>query len=108
RDVASVRLIASVIHAGTPTLVEDPYEFMNQVRGHEGSISGLHHLPPRPRPYFDLYTKSLTPADPALERVFVGHTGAVIDCTCSPDGHYALSASADKTLRLWEIATGRE
>jgi WD40 repeat protein len=37
-----------------------------------------------------------------------GHTGAVTSTAFSPDGEYALSGSDDKTLRLWEISTGRE
>jgi WD40 repeat protein len=107
-NVEPVRLIASIIRAGTVALTQDPGELMNQVRGRVGSISALHHLPTRALPYFDLYTQSLKPADPALERVFTGHTDGVRGCAFSPDGHYALSASRDQTLRLWEIATGRE
>jgi len=38
----------------------------------------------------------------------VGHTGAILSVDFSPDGRYILSGSADKTLKLWEIATGRE
>jgi len=37
-----------------------------------------------------------------------GHTGAVTSVAFSPDGEYALTASSDKTLRLWDISTSRE
>jgi WD40 repeat protein/serine/threonine protein kinase len=36
---------------------------------------------------------------------YEGHTGAVLTTTFSNDGRYALSASADGTVRIWENAT---
>ncbi|KAG0175050.1 Guanine nucleotide-binding protein subunit beta-2-like 1 [Apophysomyces sp. BC1015] len=36
----------------------------------------------------------------------LGHNHFVQDVKISSDGHYALSASWDKTLRLWDLATG--
>ncbi len=38
---------------------------------------------------------------------FLGHTDAVSSIDCSIDGKYLLSGSVDKTLKLWEIATGK-
>jgi WD40 repeat protein len=38
----------------------------------------------------------------------VGHLGPVISVAFSPDGKYILSCSYDKTIKLWDIATGRE
>jgi guanine nucleotide-binding protein subunit beta-2-like 1 protein len=40
------------------------------------------------------------------KRALVGHSHIVSDCVISSDGAYALSASWDKSLRLWELATG--
>jgi WD40 repeat protein len=40
------------------------------------------------------------------KRALRGHSHIVSDCVISSDGAYALSASWDKTLRLWELATG--
>ncbi|HRF98514.1 MAG TPA: WD40 repeat domain-containing protein, partial [Aggregatilineales bacterium] len=36
---------------------------------------------------------------------YQGHTGAVLTTTFSNDGRYALSGSADGTVRIWENAT---
>jgi WD40 repeat protein len=41
-------------------------------------------------------------------RTFKGHTGTVWHVAFSPDGKTALSGSADKTLKLWDLKTGRE
>jgi eukaryotic-like serine/threonine-protein kinase len=45
-------------------------------------------------------------------RRFEGHTGAVRSVAFSPDGQRALSGSGwpqgDRTMRLWEVASGRE
>jgi WD40 repeat protein len=38
---------------------------------------------------------------------FAEHAGAVTSVCFSADGRHALSGSADRTLRLWEVATGR-
>jgi WD40 repeat protein len=34
---------------------------------------------------------------------FEGHTAAVLDIKCSPDGRYAATGSADGTVRLWRL-----
>lgn len=40
-------------------------------------------------------------------RSFQGHNHIVQDCSLTADGAYALSASWDKTLRLWDVSTGQ-
>jgi len=40
--------------------------------------------------------------------VQLGHSEYVNSVAFSPDGRYALSGSSDDTLKLWEVATGRE
>lgn len=41
------------------------------------------------------------------KRSLKGHNHFIQDCAISSDGKYAMSASWDKTLRLWELATGK-
>jgi WD40 repeat protein len=40
-------------------------------------------------------------------RTFSGHADVVTSVCLSFDGRYALSGSADRTVRLWELASGR-
>lgn len=41
------------------------------------------------------------------KRALRGHNHFVSDVVISSDGHFALSASWDSELRLWDIATGK-
>lgn len=36
-----------------------------------------------------------------------GHTGSVNDCAVSPDSAFIVSASSDRTLRVWDVRTGQ-
>jgi len=42
-----------------------------------------------------------------LVRVFEGHTNRITDVCLSPDGRWALSASADRSVRIYDIPTSR-
>ena len=40
------------------------------------------------------------------KRTLSGHSGDVNACSFSPDGGSVLSGSDDKTLKIWDAATG--
>jgi len=59
---------------------------------------------------WDIVEKSDTDADKEWgvpKRVFKGHSHFVSDLALSQDSRYALSASWDGTLRLWDLAKGK-
>jgi WD40 repeat protein len=45
--------------------------------------------------------------DATLRRTLEGHTGCVWSIALSPDDRYIASASDDKTVGLWDVATGQ-
>ena len=48
-----------------------------------------------------------TRESPALVRDLVGHTYGVTACAVTPDGRRVVSASDDKTLKVWDLESGR-
>jgi WD40 repeat protein len=44
---------------------------------------------------------------PELVRDLVGHSGTVTACVVTPDGRRVVSASEDRTLKVWDLEIGR-
>jgi WD40 repeat protein len=41
-------------------------------------------------------------------RKFVGHAGAVTDLAATPDGKYLVTGGEDRTVRVWEVSSGKQ
>lgn len=48
------------------------------------------------------------PARLAEARCFLGHKGPVVGLACATEGQTVLSAGADRTVRVWDLAGGKE
>lgn len=85
------------------------------LEGHNGWVTSLATTPAHPDLLLSgsrdksLITWQLTGGEEQYgiaKKSFLGHEHIVQDVTISADGAYALSASWDKTLRLWDLESG--
>ena len=59
-------------------------------------------------PWLRLLHPTLAAAGGALIRILTGHSDWVTGVAVTPDGQRAVSASWDKTLKVWDLGSGRE
>jgi WD40 repeat protein len=104
---ADLTLLSNVIDLSRHILDETPEELPNQMMGRAGKdlLHHLHHWPSWATPHLRLNSQTLNQAGGDLRRIWP-HDGSVVACTFSPNGRYALSASYENTVRLWDVATG--
>ena len=104
----ATRLSAHVIQA-------DPRQFASQMVGRLVGFKDAAEIPKflgelaaaAPRPSILPQHPALHPPGTALVRKLEGHSNWVTGVAVSANGRSAISASLDKTLRVWDLETGR-
>ncbi|PLB40083.1 40S ribosomal RACK1 domain-containing protein [Aspergillus candidus] len=103
-----------IVTSGTPIMSEQ-LVLRGTLEGHNGWVTSLATSLENPNMLLSgsrdktLIVWNLTRDDQAYgypKKSLVGHSHIVSDCVISSDGAYALSASWDKSLRLWELSSG--
>jgi len=98
------------------TLVQEQLQYRGLMRGHNGWVTQIATNPNFPDTILSssrdktLILWELKKEEGAYgipKRRLHGHGHFVTDVVMSSDGHYALSCSWDKTLRLWDLNAGR-
>jgi serine/threonine protein kinase len=67
-------------------------------------IEGQLKLPPKQPSVVPQINSSVSP----LDKTLTGHSGQVYSLAYSPDGRYLASGSKDRTIKIWEVATGKQ
>src|SRR5215469_3154389 len=115
-DKGALDLIRGAIRLSWHVITRDPAQFASQMIGRL-----LSH---QDAPTVEGFTKrvaegmrgawlrplqaTLHPPGTGLIRTLTGHTSDVSAVAVTPDGQRAVSASYDKTLKVWDLGSGRE
>ena len=100
RLLISISFIFSTIILGSNTIYADGYESDFVL------IEAARIQSERRALEFSEWTKDLRSNDPQMI-ISLGHSDSVNSIAFSPDGHFVLSGSSDKTIKLWNTKTGK-
>ncbi|MFN6541016.1 MAG: hypothetical protein RM021_032375 [Nostoc sp. EkiNYC01] len=114
KKVKSLKLIQGALRLSAHILVTDKQQLASQLRGrllHQKTSEEIQALLTQIKqkittPWLCPLTPSLTPPGGRLLRTLTGHTDLVKAVAVTPNGQQVISASDDKTLKVWNLATG--
>lgn len=111
----SLKLIQSAINLAANVLADDPAQLAGQLWGRllsfkKPEIQAMLAQTQESLGYMWLrpLTSNLTPPEGSLVRTLTGHLDWVKAVAITPDGKIAVSASEDKTLKVWDLSSGVE
>jgi len=113
-------LIHGALRLSRQVVERDPGQFPSQIVGRllpyaqtDRAIPALQNftsclIKGARRPWLRPLHPALRPAGTALVCTLTGHSGGVLRVAVSGDGRRAVSASHDRTLKVWDLEKGRE
>ena len=113
-DKEALKLIHGAIRLSSHVIVKDPGQFASQMIGRllpYHDLAAIQQFVERvaqgaTKPWLRPLRPALYPPGNSLVRTLHGHTVAVNGVALSRDGKRAVSASRDKTLKVWDLDTG--
>jgi WD40 repeat protein len=112
---ADIQLTQSVLRLSSHVLAQNKIELASQLLGRLLSLNTptVETILKRAQqwkgaPWLRPLFPCLTPPGGPLLRTLAGHTGSVNAVAVTPDGRYAVSASYDTTLAVWDLERGVE
>src|ERR1017187_3016673 len=111
----ALELIRGAVRLSAHVIDKDPRQFASQVVGRLLPYCDVPAIRQcideiaagAPKPWLRPLHPALHPPGTSLIRTLEGHSDAVTRVTVTPDGKWAVSASDDATLRVWDLEAGR-
>ena len=112
----ALELIRGAVRMSSHVIERHPQEFASQVVGRllpHRVAPGINQFVDQiatgaPVPWLRPLHPALHPPGTPLLRTLEGHSSSVSGVAVTPDGKRAVSASWDKTLKVWDLDSGRE
>ena len=112
---SDLSLVQSALRLSAHILYKEPAQLGPQLIGRllaadsEPVQQFLTHIrQSQPTPWLESLLPTLSQAGGPLLRTLEGHTYGVEAVAVSADGRHVVSGSADETVKVWELGTGRE
>jgi WD40 repeat protein len=111
-----LRLVRGAAKLSSHVITRDPTQFVSQISARlvahssqqdvSNFLTGL--MSSVPKPWLLALWPTLGGPDSGLVRTLEGHSNGLNALAITPDGARVLSASKDKSIKIWDVETGQE